>query len=58
LRTINSSITNIAICDSDDPESPPKVININSISIEEISDPVPPSGKGKETSKLDFPLGL
>jgi len=44
--------------ESDDPESPPKDINVNSASIEEISDPVPPSGKIKRTSKLDFPLGL
>jgi len=44
--------------DSDDPDSPPKDIKINSMSIEEIPDPVPPSGKGKGTPKLDFPLGL
>jgi len=44
--------------ESDDPESPPKDVNVNSASIEEIPDPVPPSGKGKRTSKLDFPLGL
>jgi len=44
--------------ESDDPESPPEDININSVSIEKISDPVPPSGKGKRTPKLDFPLGL
>ena len=44
--------------DSDDPDSPPENIKINSTSIEEISDPVLPSGKGKGTSKLDFPLGL
>jgi len=31
---------------------------INSMSIEEIPDPVLPSGKGKGISKLDFPLGL
>jgi len=44
--------------ESNDPESPPEDININSASIEEIPDPVPPSGKGKRTPKLDFPLGL
>jgi len=44
--------------ESDDSESPPKDVNVNSASIEEIPDPVPPSGKGKRTSKLDFPLGL
>jgi len=43
---------------SDDPDSPPENVKINSASIEEISDPVPPSGKGKRTPKLDFPLGL
>ena len=44
--------------DNDDLESPPEVINVNSASIEEIPDPIPPSGKGKGTPKLDFPLGL
>jgi len=44
--------------ESDDSESPPEVINVNSTSIEEIPDPIPPSGKGKRTPKLDFPLGL
>ena len=44
--------------ESDDPEFPPEDVNINSTSIEEISNPVPPSGKGKRTPKLDFPLGL
>ena len=44
--------------DSDDLDSPPENVKINSASIEEISDPVPPSGKGKGTPKLDFPLGL
>jgi len=43
---------------SDDPESSPENVNVNSASIEEISNPVPPSGKGKRTPKLDFPLGL
>ena len=43
---------------SDDPESPSKDVNVNSASIEEIPDPVPPSGKRKRTPKLDFPLGL
>jgi len=40
--------------DSDDPDFPPEDVKINSTSIEEIPDPVPPSRKGK----LDFPLGL
>jgi len=44
--------------ESDNPESSPKDININSISIEKIPNPVPPSRKGKRTPKLDFPLGL
>jgi len=44
--------------DSDDPNSPSEDIKINSTSIEEIPDPVLPSGKRKGTSKLDFPLGL
>ena len=44
--------------DSDDPDSPPEDIKINSASIEEIPDPVPLSRKGKRTPKLDFPLGL
>ena len=44
--------------DSNDPEFSPKDVNVNSTSIEEIPNPVPPSGKGKKTPKLDFPLGL
>ena len=44
--------------ESNNPESPPKDINVNSTLIEKIPDPVPPSGKGKRTPKLDFPLGL
>jgi len=44
--------------ESDNPESPPENININSMSIEEIPDPVLPSGKEKRTPKLDFLLGL
>ena len=44
--------------ESDDLESSPEDVNVNSASIEEIPDPVPPSGKGKRTPKLDFPLGL
>jgi len=43
---------------SDNPDSSPENIKINSVSIEEIPDLVPLSGKGKETPKLDFPLGL
>jgi len=44
--------------DSDGLDSPPEDIKINSVSIEEIPDPVPLSGKGKRMPKLDFPLGL
>jgi len=44
--------------ESDNPESPPKDVNINSMSIKEISDPAPLSRKGKRTPKLDFLLGL
>jgi len=44
--------------DSDNPDSPPEDVKINSMSIEEISDSVLPSGKRKRTPKLDFPLGL
>ena len=44
--------------DSNDLDSPPEDVKINSISIEKIPDPVPPSGKRKRMSKLDFPLGL
>ena len=44
--------------DSDNPNFPPKDVKINSASIEEIPDPILPSGKGKRTPKLDFPLGL
>jgi len=43
---------------SDNPDSPPENIKINSMSIKEIPNPVPPSGKGKRTPKLDFSLGL
>jgi len=44
--------------DSDDPDSLSEDVKINSTSIEEIPNPVLPSGKEKRTSKLDFPLGL
>ena len=44
--------------DSDNSESPPEVVNVNSTSIEEIPNPIPPSGKGKGIPKLDFPLEL
>ena len=44
--------------DNDDPDSFPKDIRINSTSIEEISNPIPPSRKEKKISKLDFLLGL
>ena len=40
--------------DNNNPDFPPEDVKINSTSIEEIPDPVPPSRKGK----LDFPLGL
>jgi len=43
---------------SNDPESPPEDINVNSTSIKEIPNPVPLSRKGKRTPKLDFLLGL
>jgi len=43
---------------SNNPESLPKDINVNSVSIGEIPNSVPPSRKGKGTPKLDFPLGL
>jgi len=43
---------------SNNPEFSPKNVNVNSTSIEKISDPVPPSRKEKRTPKLDFPLGL
>ena len=43
--------------ESNDLESSPEAINVNSTSIEEIPDPIPPSRKGKGTPKLDFPLG-
>ena len=44
--------------DSDNPDFPPEDVKINSASIKEIPDPVPPSRKGKGMPKLDFPLGL
>ena len=44
--------------ESDDLESPPEHINVKSMSIEKIPNPVPSSGKGKRTPKLDFSLGL
>jgi len=44
--------------ESNDPESSPEDINMNSALIKEIPNPVLPSGKGKRTPKLDFPLGL
>jgi len=44
--------------DSDNLDSPSENVKINSVSINKISNPVPPSGKGKEMPKLDFPLEL
>jgi len=44
--------------DSDNPDSPPEDVKINSVSIEKIPNSVPSSGKGKGMHKLDFPLGL
>jgi len=41
--------------ESDNPEFPPEDVNVNSTSIEKISNPVPPSRKGKGTPK--FSLG-
>jgi len=44
--------------DSNNSDSSPEDVKINSTSIEDIPDPVPPSGKGKGMPKLDFPLEL
>jgi len=44
--------------DNNDPDFSSEDVKINNTSIKEIPDPVPPSGKRKRTSKLDFPLGL
>jgi len=44
--------------DSNDLDFPSEDIKINSISIEEISDPVLPNRKRKKISKLDFFLEL
>jgi len=44
--------------DNNDPDFSSEDVKINNTSIKEIPDPVPPSGKRKGTSKLDFPLGL
>ena len=44
--------------DSNDPNSPSEDIKINSMIIEEISNPISPREKRKGTSKLDFPLEL
>ena len=44
--------------DSNNPDFPLEDVKINSASIKEIPDPILPSGKGKRTPKLDFPLGL
>ena len=44
--------------DSNNPDSPSEDVKINSISIKEIPDPIPPSGKRKGIPKLDFPLEL
>ena len=44
--------------DSDDSESSLEVVNVNSISIEEISDSISLSEKEKGTPKLNFSLGL
>ena len=43
---------------SNNPDSSPEDVKINSVLIEKIPDPVPPSGKKKRMPKLDFPLGL
>ena len=37
---------------------PKLIVQRDSALIEEIPDPIPPSGKEKGTPKLDFPLGL
>ena len=57
-QSFRAQLMKLLEAESNDPESPPEDINVNSTSIEEISDPVPPSGKGKRTPKLDFALGL
>ena len=57
-QSFRAQLIKILEKDSDDPDSPSKNIKINSASIEEIPDPIPPSGKEKGISKLDFPLGL
>ena len=44
--------------DSNNPDSSPEDVKINSTSIEDIPDPVPQSGKRKGMPKLDFPLEL
>ena len=44
--------------DSNNPNSSSEDVKINSMSIKIIPNPVLPSEKGKETPKLDFPLGL
>ena len=44
--------------ESDNPESPPEDVNVNSVSIEKIPNPISPSEKRKRTPKLDSPLGL
>jgi len=57
-QSFRAQLMKILEKDSDDPDSPPEDVKINSMSIEEISDSVLPSGKRKRTPKLDFPLGL
>ena len=44
--------------DSNNSKFPSEIINVNSTSIEEISDSIPPSRKDKGTPKLNFLLGL
>ena len=44
--------------DSDDLDFSPEDVKINSTTIEEIPNPIPPREKGKRTSKLDFFLRL
>jgi len=44
--------------DSDDLDFSSEDVKINSTTIEEIPDPIPPREKGKRTSKLDFFLRL
>jgi len=58
IQSFRAQLIKLLEEESNDPESPPEDVNVNSTSIKEIPDPVPPSRKEKGTPKLDFPLGL